>query len=783
MPNTKSDPKQAKIKQVAVIGAGVMGASIAAHIANSGTPVLLLDIVPDGAKKRNAIAEGAVAKMLKTDPAPFMAKRVAKLITCGNIEDHLEKIADCDWIIEAVIERLDIKQDLYRKIDKVRAKGSVVSSNTSTIPLATLIDGLDKGFAQDFIITHFFNPPRYMRLLELVGSSVTRDDVIETVSEFADHKLGKTCAICHDEPGFIANRLGVYWVQAAMAEAMDRKLTVEEADSVIGRPFGIPKTGVFGLMDLVGLDLMPHVQSSMAGLLDKSDPFHAIYRESPLVSKLIADGYTGRKGKGGFYRLNRDGGQKVKESINLETGEFSKSEKARLGSVRDAGKDPRKMMQATDKGGLYGRAVMGKTLAYAAFIAETAAKSIVDVDDAMKLGYAWKTGPFELIDAIGVDTLIEMLETDGVDVPPLLKKAAGKSFYKVEDGQLYYLGFDGSYAPVTRPDGVILLEDIKRKSERVAGNRGASLWDIGDGVACLEFHTKMNALDGDVLGALKTSIRTVKKQFKALVIYNEGSNFSAGANLGLALFAANIAAWPEIENLIETGQETYKALKYSPFPVVGAPSGMALGGGCEILLHCDGVQAHGETYIGLVEPGVGLIPAWGGCKEMIRRWTENPKFAKGPMAPSAKAFEIISVATVAKSAMEAKENLFFREQDGITMNRDRLLADAKQRALSMVDGYEAPKEFTYHLPGESARVAFEMAVDGFHRLGKATDYDRVVAGELATVLSGGDTDVTNELSEDDILEMEREGFMRLVHNEGTMARVEHMLLTGKPLRN
>jgi 3-hydroxyacyl-CoA dehydrogenase len=771
------------IKQVAVIGAGVMGAGIAAHIANSGTPVLLLDIVPEGAKNRNAVAEGAVAKMMKTDPAPFMSKRVAKLITCGNIEDDLDKIAKCDWVIEAVIERLDIKQDLYRKIDAVRAKGSVVSSNTSTIPLATLIDGMDESFAQDFIITHFFNPPRYMRLLELVGSGVTRDGVIDAVADFADRKLGKTCVTCHDEPGFIANRLGVYWIQAAMIEAMDRKLTVEEADSVIGRPFGIPKTGVFGLMDLVGLDLMPHVQSSMASLLDKSDPFHAIYRESELVSKLIADGYTGRKGKGGFYRLNRDGGEKVKESVDLQTGEFAKSEKARLGSVRAAGKDPRKMMEASDKGGQYGRAVMGKTLAYAAYIAEVAANSIVDVDDAMKLGYAWKTGPFELIDAIGVDALISMLEEDGVEVPALLKKAAGKSFYKVEDGDLYYLGFDGDYAKVTRPDGVILLEDIKRKSERVAGNRAASLWDIGDGVACLEFHTKMNALDADVLGAIKTSIRTVKKQFKAMVIYNEASNFSAGANLGLALFAANIAAWPEIENLVETGQETYKALKYSPFPVVGAPSGLALGGGCEVLLHCDAVQAHGETYIGLVEPGVGLIPAWGGCKEMIRRWAENPKFVKGPMAPSAKAFEIISVATVAKSAMEAKENLFFRETDGITMNRNRLLADAKERALSMVDGYEAPEEFTYRLPGEAARVAFEMAVDGFHRLGKATDYDRVVAGELAKVLAGGDTDVTEELSEDDILELEREGFMRLVRNEGTMARVEHMLLTGKPLRN
>ncbi|MFH1806700.1 MAG: 3-hydroxyacyl-CoA dehydrogenase NAD-binding domain-containing protein [Pseudomonadota bacterium] len=771
------------IKQVAVIGAGVMGAGIAAHIANSGTPVLLLDIVPDGASNRNVIATSAVAKLQKADPAPFMNKRAANLITCGNIEDDLGKLAECDWIIEAVIERLDIKQALYKKIGAVRKSGSVVSSNTSTIPLATLIDGMEPSFARDFIITHFFNPPRYMRLLELVASTATRDGVIDKITQFADHRLGKTCITCHDKPGFIANRLGVYWIQAAMTEAMDRHLSVEEADSVIGRPFGIPKTGVFGLMDLVGLDLMPHVQASMAGALPKSDPFHAIYRESDLVKNLIADGYTGRKGKGGFYRLNRSGGEKVKESVNLATGDFAKSQKARLESVRAAGKDPRSLMTFPDKGGEYGRAVMGKTLAYAAFIAEEAATAIPDVDEAMKLGYNWKTGPFELIDAIGVDALIAMLVADGIDIPPLLQKAAGKSFYKVMDGKLYCLGFDGDYAEVIRPDGVLLLEDIKRRSEPVAGNRSASLWDIGDGVACLEFHTKMNALDADVMAVIKTSIRTVKKQFKAMVIYNEGSNFSAGANLGLALFAANIAVWPEIENLIETGQATYKALKYAPFPVVGAPSGLALGGGCEVLLHCDAVQAHAETYVGLVEPGVGLIPAWGGCKEMIRRWSENPKFPKGPMTASAKAFEIISVATVAKSAFEAKEHLFFRPDDGITMNRNRLLQDAKTRALAMVEGYEAPAEMTYRLPGETARVAFEMAVDGFWRLGKATDYDRVVAGELARTLAGGDTDITQELSEDDMLELEREGFMRLVRNPGTLARVEHMLLTGKPLRN
>lgn len=773
----------AEINKVAVIGAGVMGAGIAAHVANAGIPVVLLDIVAKDNPNRNAIAEGAVAKMLKADPAPFMGKAAAKLVTTGNIEDHLELLADCDWIVEAVIERLDIKQSLYAKIDAVRKPGSVVSSNTSTIPLATLVGGLSDAFAQDFVITHFFNPPRYMRLLEVVGGEKSRPEALEAVSHFADVRLGKSVVRCKDRPGFIANRLGVTWLQAAVVEAVDAGLDIEDVDAIVGKPMGVPKTGAFGLLDLVGLDLMPHVNASLAAALPQGDMFHSLNRPLPLVEKMIADGYTGRKGKGGFYRINREK-NKAKESIDLRTGEYRATKRANVEAVKSMGRKLTKLLDHDSDHGRYAWRVLGQTLSYAAALVGDAADEIESIDEAMRLGYNWKFGPFELIDQIGVDWLAAKLEATGLPVPAILKIAQGKTFYRIENGTRQVLGMDGQYRDLVRAPGVVMLSDIKLKSQPVLKNGSAALWDIGDGVACFEFTSKMNALDPDIMDLLTKSIRRVKKDFKALVIYNEGSNFSVGANLGLAIFAANIAAWTEIESLVGAGQQAYKALKYAPFPVVGAPSGMALGGGCEILLHCSAVQAHAETYMGLVEVGVGLLPGWGGCKEMLTRWASSGLLPKGPMPAIGKAFELISTATVAKSAAEAKENLFLRPTDGITMNRYRLLADAKAKALSMVDGYQVPEPpAPLALPGPSGKVALEMAVSGFQRLGKATVHDGVVSGEVAHVLSGGDTDVIKLVDEDALYDLEREAFMRLVRHPGTLARVEHMLLTGKPLRN
>ncbi len=770
------------IKKLAVIGAGVMGAGIAAQIANAGFSVLLLDIVPKAGGDRNAIAKNAIARMLKTEPAPLMSPAAARLITPGNTEDDLDKLSECDWIIEAVIEDLAIKQALYRRIDMVRKPGAAISSNTSTIPLAALVEGLPATFAASFLITHFFNPPRYMRLLELVTGATTNRDLAERIASFCDHALGKTIVPCKDSPGFIANRLGVYWMQIGVLAALDLGLTVEEADAVMGRPFGIPKTGIFGLIDLVGLDLMPHVNASLAQALPASDPFHAANRDVPLIRKMIAEGFTGRKGKGGFYRLRREGTARIKEALDLASGEYRPERAPWIAA--DVLRDPKILLTRNDKFGAYARRVVAHTLAYAARLVPEAADDITAIDEAMRLGYNWKLGPFELIDRIGMRETSAILAAESIEMPAFVAQAAKASgFYRLHETRPQYLGTDGAYHDVLRPAGVVLLEDIRRAAKPVIKNGSASLWDIGDGVACLEFTTKMNALDPGIVELIERSVAIVGEKFKALVIYNEGGNFSVGANLGLAAFAANIAAWGEIEKTLAAGQKAMLALKYAPFPVIAAPAGMALGGGCEILLHADAIVAHAETYAGLVECGVGLVPGWGGTKEMLARLAASPALPKGPMPAVAQVFEMISTARVSKSAQEAREMGILRRGDEIVMNRERLLASAKARALAMAADYRPPEPPVFALPGPSGRVALTMAAEGFHRQGLATGHDLVVAAALADILSGGDADPTIPLEEEAVLALERDAFMRLVRTEPTLARIAHTLETGKPLRN
>jgi 3-hydroxyacyl-CoA dehydrogenase len=776
-----------KIDTAAVLGAGVMGAGIAAHLANAGVPVVLLDIVPEGADDRNALAEGAIAKMLKADPAPFMTKRAARLITAGNLEDDLDKLASVDWIVEVIVEDLALKRELYKRIEAVRKKSSVVSSNTSTLPLAKLVEGQSARFAQDFLITHFFNPPRYMRLLELVAGDKTRPAVLEGLRDFADRRLGKGVVICHDTPGFVANRIGSFWMQSAINEARDLGLTVEEADAVMGRPIGVPKTGVFGLLDLVGLDLIPKVDASLAANLAPDDAYQALRRPWPLFEKMIKDGYTGRKGKGGFYRLNTEGGQRVKEAIDLDSGAYAPAGKAVLESL-DAAKTGglNALVAHQDKGGRYAWNVLSQTLAYAASLVPAIVESVPDVDRAMQFGYAWKYGPFELIDRLGAADLVKRLEAEGRDVPALLAKAAeAGGFYRVHEARLQALGPNGAYADVLRAEGVLLLADVKLAGEPLARNGSASLWDIGDQVACLEFHTKLNTVDPDTVAMVEKAVRTVSGgDYKALVIYNEASHFSAGANLGLALFAANVGLWPMIEGMVEGGQKALRSLKHAPFPVVAAPSGLALGGGCEFLLNSDAVQAHAESYVGLVEAGVGLVPGWGGCTELLARLAADPRRPKGPMPPVATAFETIGMAKVAKSAFEAKEMGFLKETDGITFNRERLLADAKARALALAEAYQAPEPLELSLPGPSGKTALDFAVHDLRAKDVATPHDETVADALAEVLSGGPTaDMTEPVAETEVLALERAAFMRLVKSAPTLARMEHTVETGKPLRN
>ena len=784
-----------EIKKVTVIGAGVMGSGIAAHVANSGIPVNLLDIVPDGSQNRNIITETALKKMLRPvklgSPTPLMHKDNAKLITIGNIEDNLNLIEDSDLIIEVVLEKLKIKHDVFRKIDKIRKKNSIITSNTSTIPRKLLVEGMPKSFAKDFMITHFFNPPRYLRLLEIIAGEEVDVDKIELITKFCDVNLGKEVVLCNDTPGFIGNRIGTYWTLVGMIEAIKLGLTVEEADAMMGRPIGAPKTGVFGLADVVGLDLIPHVTESMASNLPKNDMYNIEVNEQEklgidkILSKMIDDGYTGRKGKGGFYRLNEDTGKRIKESRNLKTGEYSKATKrVGLESVKAGKKGLRNVVTHKDKGGMYAWKVLSKTLAYAASLVPEITDNIVNVDLAMKNGFLWKKGPFEILDDLGPAWFSSKISEDGMEVPSLLEKVANGKFYGLKDSIPTFFGTDGKYSKLKNPEGYLTAADVKMGNSPIFRNSSASLWNMGEEIILAEFHSKMNSMDPMIMEALtEASSLCESGEYKGIVIGNDGSNFSAGANLGLSSFVTNVGAWEEAEKFVMGGQLAFMMLKHGNFPVVGASSGLAIGGGCEVLLACDAVQAHSESYMGLVEVGVGLVPAWGGCKEMITRWNSDPKQPKGPMANITKIFQNVGTAKVASSAQEAKEMNLLRSDDMITMNRKRVLHDAKELCLKMVKDYEAPNPNEHYLPGPSGKAALDLAVDDLVKTGHATPHDVVVTKELSYILCGGDTDPTETVSDDRLLEMEREGIIRLMKTEGTMDRVEHMLTTGKPLRN
>ena len=768
------------IEKVAVIGAGVMGSGIAAHIANAGIPVYLLDVVAKDSNKRNAIAEGAIAKMLKTKPAPFMHNKNARLITAGNIEDDLEHLAEIDWVIEAVIENPDIKQELYEKLDCICGPNTLISSNTSTLPLNILTAKQADSFKRRFMITHFFNPPRYMRLLELVTSADLDQDLFQAVSDFADVNLGKGNVLCKDTPGFIANRIGTFWMQTAVLEAIELKLSVEQCDAALSL-FGIPQTGIFGLLDLIGLDLMPHVLNNFKQVLKSEDRLHSITEVPQILQTMITEGNTGRKGKGGFYRLQADGKTKIKQAIDLQQGDYHLSKRFKIEGVTHKPADLRQFLETNEALSIYAWRVWSATFIYAAELIPEIADDIDAIDSAMRLGYNWRYGPFELLDRLGVEWFMQKIQPEQQPLPELIVN--GQSLYRSESGILQYRDKSSNYHSIQRADGVLLLSDIKLQKPAILENASASLWDIGDGIVCVEFHSKMNTQNPDTMGLIQQSIALVSAEYKALVIYNEGEHFSAGANLNLLAPAILGEDWDTVKSIVQLGQNTFRALKYAPFPVVAAPSGLALGGGCEILLHCDAIQAHAELYMGLVEVGVGLVPAWGGCKELLGRWLKLPKRPGGPMPAIAQTFETIGLAKVSGSAQEAKELLYMAKSDLISMNKSRLLADAKARALALVSDYQIPEQVAYPLPGKSAWSALAITIDSLHKAGQASAYDVQITQQLARVLSGGDADITQPLTEQNMLDLELESFIYLVQQPGTLARLEHMLKTGKPLRN
>lgn len=762
------------IRTAAVIGAGVMGSGIAAHLANAGLTVVLLD-------RDKSLADMGLARQVKG--GGFMDPAFADRVSTGAIHDDLARLAPVDWIVEAVAEDLPIKQTLYRAIDSVRKVGSIVSSNTSTIPLASLVADMPDAFASDFLITHFFNPPRIMRLLELVSGEATKAHVTETIRAFADRSLGKSVVLCKDTPGFIANRIGNYWLSVALNEAIAMGIDVEEADAVIGKPFGIPASGVFSLIDLVGVDLLPMVLRSLQGATGHHDPIHDYPAEPKLIATMIARNLLGRKSRAGFIRVFGD--RKTREVIDLKTGDYRPCRMPPSDSLAAAQGDAVALMEHPGMGGRYAAVVMAKTLAYAASLVPEIADSPEAVDEAMRAGYGWKQGPFQLIDRLGAAWLQSWLVQRGDAVPPYLAMAAKRGgFYTIRDGERAVLRPDGVVAPLPRNRDIVRLSDLALTKKPEASWDSAKLWDLGDGVACLEILTKMNTISPGLLDAMEQAIDKCRAEFKALVIGGDSAYFSAGADLRIFLDTFEKGGRAAIGAFIDHGQRTFRAIKYAPFPVVAAASGIALGGGCELLLHCDAVQAHAELSMGLVETGVGLIPGWGGCKEMMIRLSSRSNPPHGPVAAALAAHGLIASATLSSSAFDARSLGFLRPSDAITMNRDHLIADAKAKALALAEGYVAPEPSLMALSGPSGASAIGNVIDGELLAGRISGHDALIGKALANVLTGGPTsDPLRPVTQEAVMQLEREAFVDLLTTPPSLDRIRHMLDTGKALRN
>ena len=739
-----------KIKNVVVIGSGTMGSGIAAHLCNANIPVTLLDL-------KTEISEKARERIHKSRPPLLIDKSKINNIKVGNISDNFDVVKDADWVVEAVVERIDVKHQIYEKIFKSRKDGAIVSSNTSSIPIKVLSEHLTDSEKKDFCITHFFNPVRYMGLLEIVKNENNDLNKINKLKEFCENELGKGAIICNDTPGFLGNRVGVYAMQIAMTEAFKMKLSVEEADAIFGRPMGIPKTGVFGLYDLIGIDLMADVLKSFIKELPDTDEFHKVAKEIPLVKKLIETGYTGRKGKGGFYRMNKTGATKVMEAINLETGSYSPSKKIDIKSDKV---DLNGLIDRKDKYGEYAWSVISKIIKYASSLVPGVTKEFNDIDEAMRLGFNWAKGPFEMLEEIGTKKFFEKVDDfSGNNFLENLSKKKNENFYG--ERQKY--------------TNIETLGKVKKTALNLDGNDSAKIYRFSD-YNIVEFTTKANALDYDSMDALK------KATDKPLIIINESMQFSAGVNLTYTMQFADKKDFKSIEKFIKYFQETCKHLKYSKYPVVSAPSGLTLGGGFEVMVQSNFVAAHTNIVIGLVETIVGLIPAGGGCKEMLARWQDTDEAKNDPNFAPLKVFDIIGYGKTASSPIEAEPMKYLRPEDKKIMNRNSLLEVSKKIILDNKN-FNAPNELEFKLPGKAVRGEMDKILEKLYNEKIILEHGVEVAKELAHVLSGGDTTIDKTLSEDDLFKLELDAFMRLMETQKTQDRIKHTLATGKPLVN
>jgi 3-hydroxyacyl-CoA dehydrogenase len=763
-----------RIRTVAVLGAGTMGAQIAAHFANAGVPVLLLDVTRDAARE-------GLGRARKLRPDPFFTPDVPALVRTGGFDEDLPAIASADWIIEAVVERLDVKQALLERVDRHRAPHAIVSSNTSGIPIAAIVEGRSPSFRAHALGTHFFNPPRYLRLVEIIRTPDTDPAVEKAVVEFADHRLGKGVVQAMDTPNFIANRIGLYGVMQicrAWTGAPDAGYTIEEIDAITGPAIGRPKSATFRTMDLAGIDVLAHVVGNLADSLSRDDD-RAVFILPPVVDALIKRGWVGVKAAQGFYKKDPSG-----EIVTLDPASmtYRPAVPARLPSldaaraIEDPGARIKALFSGDDKVGRFLRDTLGPTLVYAARVTPEIAYSIDDVDRAMQWGFGWELGPFETWDAIGIQQVLEACHVS--DPPPLVRDALARGAFRPKhDGRLF------EPVPPAGP-GLQLLRTSKERTAVVRRNAGASLIDLGDDVLGVEFHSKMNAIGGDTIQMLQAGVKEAASRFRALVVGNDAPNFSAGANLMLLLLEAQEGNWDEIDLMIRAFQGATMALKHADVPVVVAPAALTLGGGCEVVLHADRVQAAAETYMGLVEVGVGLIPAGGGTKEMLARAMDAAPAGSDPLPIVQRVFETIGFGKVSTSGPEALRLGYLRHVDGITMNRERLIADAKAVALSRAADYVTPLPRTaIPVGGEGLQAALKLGVHLAWRAGRLTDHDALIGRTLARILSGGDRPHPGTVTEQELLDLEREAFLSLCGQRKTHERIAHTLKTGKTLRN
>jgi 3-hydroxyacyl-CoA dehydrogenase len=815
-----------RIHKVAILGAGTMGARIAAHFANAGVPSFLLDIVPPDADApaRNKIAAAGLDAARKSKPAAFMDPSLARLVTVGNFEDDLKKLADVDWIIEAVVENLDIKRTLLKKVEAIRKPGTIVTTNTSGLPVGKIAEGFSDDFRRAWFGTHFFNPPRYMRLLEIIPTPEADSAAIDAVSYFCDVQLGKGVVMAKDTPNFIGNRIGTFSVLNVMRLMQEMGLTIEEVDALTGQSVGWPKSATFRTIDLVGLDILGHVVSNMtANVRDERSEL----KLPDFFSQMLQKKWLGDKTKGGFYKKNVGrtlmsagaGQEDERMALDWKTLEYHPRQKPKFAAldmaknVEDTGARIRMLLGLDggkpakgDKAGEFLWAALSDLWTYSANRVPEISDSIVEIDRAMKLGFNWELGPFELWDAAGVEATVGRMRKEGKPVAANVEKllAAGqKSWYaddaKAASGRKYWDIGAGKYEAVHVPAGVWSVTVAKKSNGVVKKNSGASLVDLGDGVACIEFHSKMNSLGADIIGLISQTLKAggPGDAFDAFVITNDATNFSVGANLMLLLMSVQEEEWDEVDLVIRQFQGMTQAIKFSAKPVVSAPFGLCLGGGTEISLHAAARQPHAELYTGLVEVGVGLLPGGGGCKEMLLRAVDSAAASRGKSSGEAlagsvemmeamkKAFETIATAKVATSAHEARGLGFLNDSDRITMNRERVLSDAKARALELVRaGYEPPVPRTdIPAPGESLLAVLKMGIHLMRQGDFITDYEVKLAGKIAEVLCGGNITPGTPVSEQYILDLEREGFKSLCGEKKTQERIQYTLKTGKTLRN